>query len=134
MPIDDQWERLGPEDWRAFAQAWISELRSTDLSDRVEGADVGQSVVMMNFTATAKQQWQFILAAVEFAGDEELGHVAAGPVEHLLGKHGEAYIDEVEREAEFNPKLARMLLGVLRHGMTDEVWRRIEDTRMRFAE
>ena len=50
---------------------------------------------MMNFTARPEHQWQFILAAVVHASDDELGHIAAGPVEHLLGKHGEKYIEKV---------------------------------------
>jgi hypothetical protein len=131
MPIDERWERLKPLDWEAFAQAWIAELRgSSDASE----ADVGQSVVMMNFTATPEQQWQFILAAVASASDEELGHIAAGPMEHLLGKHGESYIDEVERRATADPRFARMLSGVWKYRMTDEVWVRVVALKARFPD
>src|SRR5436190_21750023 len=112
MPIDKRWERLGQSDWDAFAQAWIAELRGSSADSE---ADVRQSVVMMNFTATPEQQWQFILAAVAHASNEELGHIAAGPIEHLLGKHGERYIDEVERRAVSDPKFARMLSGVWKY-------------------
>src|SRR5947208_12393616 len=95
MPIDERWEQLGPSDWEAFARAWIAELRGESTGSE---SDVGQSVVMMNFTAKPDQQWQFILAAVAHAeSDEEFGHLAAGPMEHLLGKHGARYIDQVER-------------------------------------
>jgi Family of unknown function (DUF6869) len=128
MPIDEQWARLGPADWDAFAQSWIAELRGSSADS--EG-DVGQSVVMMNFTATPDQQWQFILAAIAHASDDELGHIAAGPVEHLLGKHGDRYIDEVERRAESDPKFARMLSGVWKYMMSDEVWARVETLKAR---
>jgi hypothetical protein len=127
MPIDKRWERLTPHDWDAFASAWILQLRGESSSDR----DYGQTVVMMNFTATSAQQWQFIQAAMRVASDEELGHIAAGPIEHLLGKHGEEYIDAVERMAEADPKFARMLLGVWRHMMSDEVWSRVEALKAR---
>ncbi len=130
MPIDKRWDRLEQSDWDAFAQAWISELRGLPVGS---DSDVGQSVVMMNFTATPEQQWRFILSAVAHASDGELGHIAAGPVEHLLGKHGEEFIDEVERRADSAPKFARMLAGVWKYMMTDEVWTRIQALKARFA-
>lgn len=130
MPIDERWEKLGPSDWEALARAWVAELRgeSADLQ-----SDLAQSVVMMSFTAKPEHQWQFILAAVAQASDEELGHVAAGPVEHLLGKHGAQYIDQVERHAEANPKFARMLSGVWKYMMTDDVWARVESLKARYG-
>ena len=38
----------------------------------------------------------------------ELAHIAAGPVECLLGHHGAEFIDEVEKEAATDPQFARM--------------------------
>ena len=129
MPIDDRWDQLSASDWEAFARSWIAELRDspTDADD-----DVGQSVVMMNFTAKPEHQWQFILAAITHASDEELGHIAAGPVEHLLGKHGENYIEKVEQRAEADPKFARMLAGVWKYMMKDEVWARVEALKAKY--
>src|SRR4051812_13357886 len=129
MPIDERWARLGPSDWDAFAQSWIAELRGPSADSE---SDIGQSVVMMNFTATPDQQWQLILAAIAHASDEELGHIAAGPAEHLLGKHGEKYIDEVGRRAESDPKFARMLSAVWKCMMSAEVWERVEALKARF--
>lgn len=129
MPIDERWDQLGPSDWEAFAQSWIAELRSIPADS---GDEIGQSVVMMNFTARPEHQWQFILAAIAHASDEELGHIAAGPVEHLLGKHGDKYIEEVERRAESDPKFARMLSGVWKYMMSDEVWARVDALKARF--
>jgi hypothetical protein len=131
MPIDMRWERLEPSDWDAFARAWIAELRGSSAGSE---SDVGQSVVMMNFTATPEQQWQFILAAAAHASDEELGHIAAGPIEHLLGKHGEKYIGEVERRAASDPKFARMLSGVWKYMMTNEVWARVRALKAKFPD
>lgn len=131
MPIDERWDRLSDSDWDAFAQSWISELEGSGADAESE---IGQSVVMMNFSARPEQQWKFILATVTHASDEEtLGHIAAGPVEHLLGKHGEGYIDKVEQRAETDPLLARMMLGVWKYMMTDEVWERVENLKARFS-
>ncbi len=123
MPIDSRWEKLTPADWVAFAKAWLVELRGS--TSDVE-SDVGDAVVSMNFTATPEQQWAFILAAVSLAeSDEELGHIAAGPIEHLLGWHGKEYIDLVEQHSERDPKFARALTGVYQYLMPDELWSRI---------
>jgi hypothetical protein len=129
MSIAERWGQLSAADWDAFARSWIAELRGVSS----ESCDAGQSVVMMNFTAKPEHQWQFILAAVTHASNDELGHIAAGPIEHLLGKHGEQYIEKVEQRAEADPKFARMLAGVWKHLMTDEVWARVQALKSRYA-
>lgn len=122
--MDDRWAALGESDWDGLAAAWISEMRG-DADD--VGAGVGMTVVLMNFTATADQQWRFIDAALRHAdSDDELGHIAAGPFEQLLSKHGDDYIAIVERRATQDPQFARMATGAWRHMMTDEVWERLK--------
>lgn len=130
MPVDERWSQLNASDWDAFARSWIAELSGVRSESQSE---VGGSVVMMNFTARPEHQWQFILAAVAHASDDELGHIAAGPIEHLLGKHGEQYIESVEQRAEADPKFARMLAGVWKYMMTDEVWARVEALKARYS-
>jgi hypothetical protein len=123
MPITDRWDHLTPSEWEEFALEWLEELRD---DDRGKDSRVGQAVVGMNFTARPEQQWTFILAAVAHAGDEELGHIAAGPIEHLLGWHGELFIEAVERQAALDPTLARMMTKAWRYRMTDEVCSRVQ--------
>lgn len=124
MPLSDLWRPRDAREMADFARAWLAELRGELPSEEV---NVGQSVVMMNFIAPADQQWEFILAAVAHAdSDEELGHIAAGPIEHLLGTHGDEYISFVEREAATDGKFARAMSGVWRHMMDDEVWARVQ--------
>lgn len=123
MPSDDRWDQLNVSDWDSFAQSWIGSLRGAPTDS---ATDVELSVVMMNFTASPEHQWQFILAAIVYASDEELDHIAAGPVEHLLGKHGQKYIEKFEQRAEVDPKFARMLTGICRYVMSDDVWSRVE--------
>ena len=123
MPITDRWDHLTPSDWEEFALAWLEELRDGDQNN---DSRVGQAVVGMNFTARSEQQWTFIVAAVAHARAEELGHIAAGPVEHLLGWHGELFIETVERQAALDPTFARMVTEAWRYRMTDEVWSRVQ--------
>jgi hypothetical protein len=131
VPIDSRWDELTGEDWDAFASAWLKALcKSGDASAGEGDADessVAQSVVLMNFTARAELQWRFILRAIALAdSDEALGHIAAGPFEHLLGWHGEKFIAEIEQRAAIDPKLARTLTGVRQYTMSDSVWARVQ--------
>jgi len=124
MPIDERWDKLTPTQWDALAKAWLDEQRDSGLST---GSDLGQSIVWMSFTARPNQQWQFILAAVAHAqSDDELGRIAAGPMEHLLGSHGNQFIAEVEKQAAINTTFARMLTGVWKFKIADDVWVRVQ--------
>ena len=124
-------------DWDEFARAWLAELRGpspsgSDPGQSTTAGDVGEAVVLMNFTAGPDQQWQFICCAVAQAdSDDELRHIAAGPVEHLLGRHGQDFIARVEAQAAADGAFARMLTGAWKYTMSDEVWvrvRAVQDT------
>ena len=52
--------------------------------------------------------------------------MAAGPVEHLLGFHGEKWIPEIEKLSSANENFAWMMTGVWQHKMSDEVWARVQ--------
>jgi hypothetical protein len=123
MPIDERWDRLSDDDWSNFAQNWVEQLRY----GQQEGErDWGESVTMMNFTARPEQQWKFILAAVGHAqSDDELGHIAAGPIEHLLGWHGAKYISAVEAQAASDSKFAKAITGVWKYKMSDDKHQRV---------
>ncbi len=132
MPVNDYWEQFEESEWQDFARRWLAEVRCAVSGDE---AEAGQAVVSMNFTARPELQWRFILLAVSLAEtDGELGHIAAGPIEHLLGWHGEEYINLTEEQAASNPKFARALTGVWRYKMSDEVWGRVERLKARVRE
>ncbi|MCL2660718.1 MAG: hypothetical protein FWD64_09405, partial [Acidobacteriaceae bacterium] len=52
--------------------------------------------------------------------------LSAGPVEDLLAKHGERYIGLVESKARQDPTFAKLLGGVWKNSMSDEVWQRLQ--------
>jgi hypothetical protein len=131
--LDERWDYLADTVWQAFAEAWIAELQGKanvsipdlpDLFGDGKSRDAGLFVVQMNFTASPQSQWRFIEKAFEVASDDELGDIAAGPVEHLMGSHGESFIDLVEERARKDRRFATMLGKCYRHGMLDEVWQR----------
>ena len=122
--LKERWSDMTPSDWDAFANGWLAELR---VSSPPGSDDLGGAVILMNFTADPDDQWQFIRSAVAHAdSDEELSAIAAGPVEHLLGWHGENVIAWVEAQAAEDGVFARMLTGVWKYKMTDEVWARVQ--------
>jgi len=123
MKTDDD-DLTWPSDMRYFAEQWLVEMRSKlPEHDRVFSG----KVVTMNFLGTPETQWTFLVAAVELAeSQEELGAIAAGPFEHLLGFHGDAFIDAVEELCRESPKFARMTNGAWRHMMSDAVWERVQ--------
>ena len=131
---DTSWDDLSDTQWDAFARAWNSELRGESpsvplptlpwlLDDPPKTAS--GYVVPMNFTASPDAQWRFIVAAFSSGDVRTYGHLAAGPVEHLLGNHGDQYIESFEKMAVNDPRFAKMLNGCNKYQMSDEVWRRL---------
>jgi hypothetical protein len=56
------------------------------------------------------EAWQFILALVERAPDEEaLSGVAAGPIEDLISRHGGSFCDRIIDEARANARFKTAL-------------------------
>ena len=133
VAADGRWADLTSSDWDAFAKEWLAELRvsspppGSDAGQSDTAETVGEAVVLMNFVAGPDQQWQFICSAVAHAdSDDELRHIAAGPVEHLLGWHAKDVIARVEAQAAADHKFARTLTGVWQYMMSDEVWARVQ--------
>jgi hypothetical protein len=90
---------------------------------------------MMSFTASAGAQWKFILAGMDAARTpDERSPIAAGPVEHLLWRHGEEFIGSLEQLAADKADWAEMMRGVWRHGCSDDVWKRVQAIQNRKAE
>lgn len=84
------------------------------------------AITAMTFLSPPEDQWQMILEAIRQArDDDDLGHIAAGPIEGMLGRHGAAWIHRVEHRAAIDPKFARAMTGVWKYMMSDEVWARV---------
>jgi hypothetical protein len=148
LPVDERWQHLTPAQWSGFARDWLAEVRAESAAPEPESQDgdaegagdpdapmsFGARVVMLGF-ARPEDQWTFIRTAMARAEtDDELGAIAAGPVEHLLSYHGPAYIGRVEEWAAGDARVARMLTGVWRHLMSDEVWARLRAIQLAVAD
>jgi hypothetical protein len=58
--------------------------------------------------------------------DIERACLAAGPFEDLLAKHGESFIDRVEKVAATNADFRELLVGVWRSAIPQPVWERVQ--------
>jgi hypothetical protein len=52
--------------------------------------------------------------------------LSAGPIEDLLAKHGENFIERIEIEARRDPLFANLLGGVWKNCMSDQTWIRLQ--------
>jgi hypothetical protein len=59
-----------------------------------------------------ERAWSLVLALVAQASFEELGHVGAGPLEHLIEAQAPAFIDRIESQAATDPKFKDTLASI----------------------
>ena len=70
--------------------------------------------------------WPILLELIRRVPDDELGLLAAGPLEDFIADHGPRIIDALEAEAATNPRLCRALSGVWQNATPPSVWTRVE--------
>lgn len=71
--------------------------------------------------------WRVILLIREMDQSVRISQsLSAGEIENLLSRNGSEMIALVEAEAHRDPGFARLLAGVWRNRMTDEVWMRLQ--------
>jgi len=58
--------------------------------------------------------------------DRMLAYVAVGPIEHLLIRYGDEFIEQIEQSARRDPIFRKMLGAVWRNLISEEVWRRLK--------
>lgn len=83
--------RLSPEDW---ATVWLR--HSTHRRDEDFWA---WDELTWTVHDDPERAWPVILTLVQQASEEQLGAIGAGPLEHLIDDHAEAFIDRIEAAA-----------------------------------
>jgi len=134
MPvISEHWEKLSDERWQHLVEQYLLEISANQGKEyKSENHKWGLIVTEFQFSSRPELQWKFILLAISLATtDEQLGDIAAGGIEHLLGWHGKQYIDVVEQEVPVNPMFAKALTGVWKYLMSDDIWARVQKLQSR---
>jgi hypothetical protein len=111
-----------------MVDAWFVQRRDTErpaVAPGIAGPTIVDFVLHMPFDLP-ELAWQFITVAVDRTDDPDtLGAIAAGPLETLLAQHGDDFIERVEQRAHTDTKFARLLHGVWRNTISEEVWKRL---------
>lgn len=109
------------EAWIAFQEAWSEDSGDSD----------PKFWAVEKFEELSDKEpelcWSLILAVLDRKPSEKVtGMLAAGPLEDLLGSHGEQLIERVEERARNDPAFRHLLGGVWQGGMSDEIWTRVQ--------
>jgi hypothetical protein len=109
-----------------LADAWIRYWLAGE-----DSAERGDFDLAMKFHDIEYHQpeilWAMILAIHSRDQSTRIDQVlSAGPLENLLALHGEGFIGRVESEAQRDPSFAKLLGGVRKNRMSDEVWQRVQ--------
>ena len=123
IPIEDQ----------EIADAWLEFHRNLDEKD------VYREIAMTNPHLWAVDKlidigmdqperfWLLILEIFNRSeSDWQRTNLAAGPLEDLLSRYGEDFIDRIEKLANQNEKFREMLTGVWKNTISSVVWNRIQ--------
>jgi hypothetical protein len=110
----------------SVAEGWIRYQLAAEGSTEQAGNWDSVSTAFDIRAGEPKLLWQLILAIHSRDQSDDVRCVlAAGPLEDLLVDHGPAFIEVVEQQANNDPAFARLLCGVYRRTMSDDVWHRV---------
>ncbi|MGI5870363.1 MAG: DUF6869 domain-containing protein [Kiritimatiellia bacterium] len=116
------WPRLGGDDLprgatlEELAKAWFD-------PDEEEWAEQDATEVCYG---NPEATWEFILLLLnEAKTHDDLGRIAAGPLEGFVQAFAHDQIDRIEREAEHNARFRTALKGVWFSGRNDDVTLRL---------
>ncbi len=110
-----------------LAEAWIEYYREGATLPARESAGWSTDAEYELRYEDPEGLWKLIL---EIHRRDHSTHIrkilSAGPIEDLLSLYGERFIDRVELEAKSDPLFARVLGGVWRGDMTQDMWDRLQ--------
>jgi hypothetical protein len=117
---------MSNEDLNQLADAWIGYWSAEKGSHIRETLAWSTDLYELEYHA-AEELWKLILLIHEKNQSDKIQEVlSAGPVEDLLVKHGDAFIERVELKARSDPKFAKLLGGVWKNRMSDANWSRLQ--------
>jgi hypothetical protein len=119
---------LTEEDLNKLADAWIRFYHAPRNSKaQEETAWATTEELDLLFDGKSEELWQVILKIHERDQSIAIRQVlSAGPIENLLSRFGELYIERIEEKARQDPAFAKVLGGVWKDQMSDEIWSRLQ--------
>ena len=110
-----------------FIRQWLTHQEETLDKDDPDNHWTDEHLIDLSISDGGDAElWQFVLNAYQREmSDGVLAVLAAGPLEDVLAKNGEAYIDQVEELARKDPKFKKILGGVWQNAMSEALWARV---------
>ncbi len=120
---------LDEQDLADIAAAWVSLHLARDKQTRDEHFWAVERLDEL-VNQAPDDAWTLIHRIRELDGsDTVLANLAAGPLEDLLVKHGEVFIDKIETCARRDGRFRKVLAGVWRNTISVDVWACIQKWR-----
>lgn len=111
---------------KQVVEAWIELQRTPRESDRHKQLFWSFDRLDDLIRTQPAKAWPVILDILRAdPSDKILQNLAAGPLEDLLVRHGSSFIDDVEAEAGRDPMFRKLLGGVWKRDIVDDVWDRV---------
>lgn len=105
-----------------LVETWIDEWSDEDSTEH----SVQEILTDLYLSGEFDHLWQFISTAYQYEMSERVFAIlAAGPLEDLLAYAGCEFIDRVELLARKDPRFNRLLSGVWKNSIPNDVWDRI---------
>ena len=121
---------MNDDEMRNLADGWIAhahEFRENKENDKNWWAYMKMSELE---STDPECYWRMILLILSLNQDNVIvENLSAGPLENLLAKHGNQFIDRIETEARRNPRFTFLLGGVWQNATSDDIWARVEAAR-----
>jgi hypothetical protein len=115
------------DDLNRLADTWLGYWHAPEGSPiRGSFAWAGDRVMDLRYDDEPEELWRLILLHRKDQSPFIQQVLSAGPVDDLLAKYGEVFIERVELEAHADPSFAKLLGGVWQSRMSDSVWARVQ--------
>ncbi|WP_444897042.1 DUF6869 domain-containing protein [Microbulbifer sp. SSSA005] len=110
-----------------FINQWISHQEETWEEEEAENHWTDDYLIDLAITDGGDSElWDFILKTYRRELSESvLAILAAGPLEDLLARNGESYIEQIEQLARKDSKFKFLLGGVWKNSMSETLWSRV---------
>lgn len=110
-----------------FIREWIAHQEAAKEDDDAEIHWTDEHLIDLSISEGGDVElWRFVRNTYKREmTDAVLAILAAGPLEDILAKNGEAYIKQIELLAKNDEKFKKLLGGVWQNAMSDQLWARV---------
>jgi hypothetical protein len=124
----------GSESLHRIAEGWLAYQRSAQTGPsgvvQLPPSDAHfEFVEQVDELVRSEPEFAWLVIQTIFAAsqnDLERACLAAGPLEDLLAKHGEVFIERIEKAAAADDDFRELLVGVWRNVIAPQVWERLQ--------